>query len=354
MWDFQVTKIMVNQNWGAIGVSSDTPENLEGFHADNLLFIVDEAKGVSKVIFDAIMGTMTTNTWLWINSTPSPNPLGEFVNAFKPGSIYKTMHVSCLDSPQVRQEYIDNMKKKYGERSAIYQMKVLGEFPTEAEDTLIPWQHVDAATKRIITIDYSKEYERRISVDVARFGMDKTVIKVIDIQNGEHKVIHLHSFAKEPTTFTVGEILRIDREFHANTIRVDAGGGDLGAGVVDQLMTTEVDYKVEAFVAGGTHGFDDTDKQFYTNWKAKAYDHLRVLFEQGRISIPDDEELTEQLILLRKDYGMNGKLKILDYDEELKGSDIKHKSPDFADALNIGCAPLRVEDYHVLDSKGVL
>jgi hypothetical protein len=246
------------------------------------------------------------------------------------------------------------MKKKYGERSAIYQMKVLGDFPSEAEDTLIPWQHVDAATKRLINIDYSKEYERRISVDVARFGMDKTVIKVIDVQNELYKVIHVHSFAKEPTTFTVGEVLRIDREFHANKIRVDAGGGDLGAGVVDQLMTTEVDFKVESFVAGGTHGFSDDDKQFYTNWKSKSYDHLRVLFEQGRISIPTNDELMEQLILLRKDYGSNGKLKILDYDDELKGSDIKHKSPDFADALNIGCAPLKLEDYHVLDSGGLI
>ena len=361
LMEFQTTKIKLKgtEHWGAIGASSGRQENIEGFHADNLLFLVDEAKGVMQAIFDSVMGTQTTKTKIIINSTPSPNPLGEFYNAFKPNSIYNpprgiNMHFTCLESPRPGMKaYIDIMKKKYGENSQIYQMKVMGDFPEAGEDTLIPWKHVNAAINRELTIDAQQEYKRIISCDVARFGQDKTVIMVIESQKTEHgeifKLVDMEDFEKKPTNYTAGRIAEMDKKWHANEIRVDAGGGDLGAGVVDQLMLSPIDFKVVPFVAGGTRNFNEADKDYYLNWKSKGYDNLRILFEQGRIDIKDVGDLCEQLILLRRDYTTGQKLKILDYEEEIKQNpDIKHKSPDYSDALSIGCAPLHVTNYGTL------
>ena len=90
------------------------------------------------------------------------------------------------------------------------------------------------------------------------------------------------------------------------------------------------------------------------NWKACAYDSLRRDFEDGRIVILDEGDLVEQLTLLRKDFGTNGKLKILDYDDKIKSTDFTHKSPDFADSLNIAAVELISGDFLVLDSEGVI
>ena len=358
--EFQTSKIKLTEHWGAIGVSSDRPENIEGFHADYLLFEIDEAKGVSQSIFEGIMGTQTTKTKIFMLSTPTPNPLGEFFDAFKPGSIYHTIHVSCLDSPRPgMKKYIEMMKRKYGEDSPIYQMRVLGEFPEVTEDTLIPWKHVNASVKRNIVIDPKQEFKRIICCDVARFGQDLTVIMVIEVQRtmsgNVYKLVDCEYFGKKPTTYTTGRLIEMDKKWHGNEIRVDAGGGDLGAGVVDQLRTTDVAHKVVAYVAGGKEGFTEEDNAYYLNWKSKGYDHLRIIHEQGRIDIYDVGDLCEQLVLLRRSYSINGKLKILDYEEEIKSTDVKHKSPDFSDCLKIGCAPLRQESFHVLeDPEGLI
>ncbi len=352
---FLTTKIEITKHWGAIGISSDRPENIEGFHADYLLFIIDEAKGVIQDIFNAVMGTQTTKPKVLIISTPSPNPLGEFFNAFKKGSVYHTIEVSCFDSPRPgMKKYIKMMKKKYGENSPIYQMKVLGKFPDISEDTLIPWKHVNAAVKRKITLDPEIKFIRILACDPARFGMDKTVIVIFDWQKEKDrwlkKMVHGESHIKKSTTWTAGRIKELDDKWHCDQLRVDCGGGDIGAGVVDQLNNNDlISHKVVPFVAGGKEGMSETDKNDYSNWKAKAYDSLRMDFEYGTIDIWDFEDLCEQLILLRKDYTTTQRLKILDYDEEIKGTDIKHKSPDYADAVNIACAPLMMEEVHVID-----
>lgn len=364
--EFQTTKIKVSESWGALGTSSDKPENIEGFHADNLLFLVDEAKGVCQPIFDAIMGTQTTKTKLVLFSTPSPNPLGEFFNAFKPDSLYNPPHginmtLSCLDSPRPgMKRYIKMMKKKYGEKSPVYQMKVLGEFPDVSEDTLIPWQQVNSSVNRKIVIDHNKEFKRIICCDPARFGMDITVIMVVEWQKQNErwvkKLVDCEFYGKQPTNYTTGRLHEKDKKWKGDEIRVDAGGGDIGAGVVDQLMQIDdIKHKVVAFVAGGKSNFTEEDNNYYLNWKSKSYDSLRRDFELGIIDIYDVGDLLEQLILLRKDYTTGGKLKILDYDEEIKSTDVKHKSPDFSDCLNIGCANLQNESFFVLeDAEGII
>jgi hypothetical protein len=363
--EVQSTKISITADWGAIGTSSDKPENIEGFHADYLLFIIDEAKGVSQSIFDAIMGTQTTKTKIFMVSTPSPVPLGEFFNSFKPGSIYNApnginLHFSAFESPRPGMpKYIEMMKKKYGEDSPVYQMKVLGNFPDISDDTLIPWQHANAAVVRKIDIDYKKEFKRVQSCDPARFGSDITVIFVVDKQKIENKwvkkVIHCEWYGKKDTSYTAGKNHEIALKFHPNKLRVDCGGGDIGAGVVDQLMLMEdIAQIVEPFVAGGTQGFSSEDSSYYQNNKAKAYDYLRKDFEDGVLQIRDEGDLIEQLILLKKKFGSSGKLQILDYDDKIKSKDVVHKSPDFSDSLSIACFEFDEPEYTVLDSEGLI
>ena len=47
------------ERWFAAARTATKPENMQGFHEDNMLFIVDEASGVADPIMEAILGTLS-------------------------------------------------------------------------------------------------------------------------------------------------------------------------------------------------------------------------------------------------------------------------------------------------------
>ena len=47
------------KRWFGVARASSKPENMQGFHEDNMLFVVDEASGVDEAVLEAIRGTLT-------------------------------------------------------------------------------------------------------------------------------------------------------------------------------------------------------------------------------------------------------------------------------------------------------
>ena len=66
------------ETWFATAKAATKPENMQGYHEKNMLFIVDEAAGVADNIFDAILGTLSgENNKLLILGNPTKTT-GEF------------------------------------------------------------------------------------------------------------------------------------------------------------------------------------------------------------------------------------------------------------------------------------
>ena len=77
------------------------------------------------------------------------------------------MTVSSKDGEYVSDEFIQDMAKKYGEESN-GRIRVLGEFSTSDDDTIISLDLVESAVKREVERD---EYAPVVwGVDPARFG----------------------------------------------------------------------------------------------------------------------------------------------------------------------------------------
>src|SRR5699024_5020777 len=47
------------KRWFAVARTATKPENMQGFHEDNMLFVVDEASGVADPILEAVLGTLS-------------------------------------------------------------------------------------------------------------------------------------------------------------------------------------------------------------------------------------------------------------------------------------------------------
>ena len=72
----------------------------------------------------------------------------------------------------VTQEDIDDRKEEWGEDSSMYVGSVLGKFPDNLDDAVVPlWAATEAANRGM-----EPEGPVVLACDVARFGHDKTVV----------------------------------------------------------------------------------------------------------------------------------------------------------------------------------
>ena len=311
------TRLDFAPNRYAYGFSTNTEDRFQGFHSGNILVIVDEASGVDEFIYYAITGILTTqNAKLLMIGNPH-GLAGTFYDAFHKGrKEFHTVHISAFDTPAFTDAGItaDNIAdfeypdpqiqdtveettdeqhpapptipyglstpnwalrtfNQYGPQSSVYQTRVLGEFPEEANDTLIPLRDVEAAVRRPHVVQ--PDDKPIMGVDIARFGDDKTVII---IRQGM-LVLHIEELRKSDLVNTTGRVITAAKDFKVKDIIVDEVG--IGAGVLDTL---KVDNQFQTTGFNGGARADHVDK--YLNLRAQIFDGLKQRFADGDISIP--------------------------------------------------------------------
>ena len=97
---------------------AETPEALAGVHSEHVMLIVDEASGVPEQVFEAAAGSMSghnATTIMLSNPTRSSGTFFESQNRL--ADSWWTRRWSCIDSPLVSDEFIEEMKLRYGEDS---------------------------------------------------------------------------------------------------------------------------------------------------------------------------------------------------------------------------------------------
>ena len=132
--------------WFAVARTATKPENMQGFHEDNMLFIVDEASGVGDPIMEAILGTLSgANNKLLLCSNPTKN-FGIFYDSHHSDrELYATHKVSALDSIRTNKENIQSLIRKFGRRSNVVRVRVDGEFPIDEDDVFITMSDINTA-----------------------------------------------------------------------------------------------------------------------------------------------------------------------------------------------------------------
>lgn len=88
----------------AMGLSAESADQFQGFHSPNMLIVVDEAKGVSEEISEAIESVMTSDDPLLPLIGNPTTVSGAFRRAFyEERHLYDTITILALDSPNVQQ-----------------------------------------------------------------------------------------------------------------------------------------------------------------------------------------------------------------------------------------------------------
>lgn len=170
----KISMIGSKERWYAVARTATTPENMQGFHEDNMLFIVDEASGVADPIMEAILGTLTgSNNKLLLCGNPT-KASGTFYDSHTSDrKLYYCITVNSAESKRTNKDNIDSLIRKYGEESNVVRVRVKGLFPKQDDDVYMPLEMLEAS---IILEEIPPADICTLGVDVARFGDDDTVI----------------------------------------------------------------------------------------------------------------------------------------------------------------------------------
>ena len=322
------TQLKIDSDWFAIGFTAEkyNQEAFQGYHAENLLLIFDEAPGVHSTIWAAAEGLMASKNAKFLAIGNPISSTDDFGRCFK-SPFWQKIHISCFDSPNiigekeiaglVTQKWIDERKEDWGEDSPLWQSRVLGNFPEDVEGTLISLSKMQEAVAKEVE-PTGKSYK---GVDIARYGEDSTVI--IDISDN-NVIKAVEELKKQDTMAVAGKIVATNRELKADAIGIDIIG--IGGGVYDRLREQGLPV-IAVNVAEASR-----DKTKFASLRDELWWDMRELFVKGEISIQDKGRLVADLSDIRYSFTSKGQIKVESKEDMRRRG---KRSPDFADALAI-------------------
>lgn len=305
----------------------ERPEALQGFHSEHILFLIDEASGVSDNVFEVAEGALSTEGAFVVMAANPTRQSGYFYDSHhKMRGAWAPLHWNGEDSPMVARTYIENMEKKYGRHSPVFKVRVLGEF-VGAADGVIPLELCEAAKIRDVAITMTAPVIW--GVDVARFGDDSSALAK---RRGNHQIEPVKEWWGKDTMQTAG---LIKAEFDATpdplrpvAINIDVIG--IGAGVVDRLK--ELSLPVYGINVAETEAVNAGSERQYNRLRDELWFKCREWLDARDCRFAEDDETIAELTVPTYSILSNGLIKVEGKDEMKKRG---VKSPNRADAWNL-------------------
>lgn len=323
------------QTGEAFAVASTNPALIEGAHADEILYIYDEAKEIPSETFDASEGAFATGNAYGIAISTPGAPQGHFYDIQTKRDRYSNWfcrHVTvqeAIEANRMSSEWVEDMKRQWGETSAVYQNRVLGQFAASEEDSVVPLAWVEAANDRWQDwVDAGRKLVTFtcVGVDVARSGEDETVLAM---RYGP-VISDLIKHSKEDTMETTGRVVGILSSHPGGTAIVDVIG--IGAGVVDRL--TEQGYNVVPFNASERSlALDRSGQLGFADKRSEAWWSIREMLDPASgedLALPYDDKLIGDLTCPRWRTMSGGKIRVESKDDIKKRL---KRSTDSGDAV---------------------
>jgi len=321
----------------------------QGIHARFVLVIIDEACGVLEKLWDAA-STLTSNEGSRTLAIGNPDdPQSMFAKVCTPGSGWAVIGIGAFDTPNftdepvpdkikqslISRKWVEGRARVWGTDSPLYISKVLGKFPLDAEDGVIPASFVMPC--RYLGDDpniTSTMGVRRAGLDVGE-TTDRTVLFVRD---GMRVIAHHVISHQGDAMNAVGEVARYINQYGITEVVVDVIG--IGWGVYSRLRElsrvdnpTGVDVTHDARLVRFSAGEQAHDKDRFINkrselWWEVGREHSRT--RAWDLSYCDDDVIAELTCPKYRIEGSHSRVQV-----ESK-SDVRERlgrSSDLADAL---------------------
>lgn len=342
-------KIMKEHEWKDGGVTlgqgrkppdGKEGDSFQGIHNKYVLALGDEACYLSADLIGAL-GNITTNanSRRLIIGNPT-NPASYFASIFREEKEnWELETISLFDSPDVTGEvmnddmeatlsgwsYINDMAAEFGEDSAPYISRVLGEFVFDVEGSLI--EPADMAIALRADIEPTPSSYKVIGADIGGLGRDRTVLYF----NHGGKIRLLDHWRGHDLRDTARKIHEYAQKLNVDLVNIDAQG--LGVGAYEMLCDIAVSRNENTYLVGKILSSGvSPDRHVWHNLRAYMWDNMRSMMVRGEIDLdPEDLDLQNELMMVKYDHSERTGGLLIQSKRDIRKEN-SGKSPDFADA----------------------
>lgn len=311
------------RSWPKTADAAQQSAALAGYHADYILFVLDESGGIP----DAVMASA--------EAALSSAVEGRIVQAGNPthleGPLYRACtterhlwHVTEITSdpddpkrtPRVSAQWAREQIEKYGRDNPYVLVNVFGQFPPSSMNALIGPDEVRAAIARSYRPQDYANAARVLGVDVAREGLDSSVIFPRQGLQAFTPLVYRNLDGTEGAKI-VG---RKWRDWDADACFIDNTGG-FGSSWIDNTRRLGMQ-------PIGVHFSErSSDERFYNKRSEMIFGLIQWIKDGG--ALPDVPELSAALT--KTTYTFKGSKLIIEPKEDVKTK--LGYSPDHMDAL---------------------
>jgi phage terminase large subunit len=312
----------VKRTWPKSGNAEAQADALAGIHADHVMFVLDESGGIPQnvmVTAEAILASGIEGKVVQSgNPTHTTGPLYRACTVDRKLWEVVTITGDPDDperSPRISLEWAREQIASYGRDNPWVMVNVLGQFPPSSINALLGAEEVEAAMRRVLRPDSYRHMQRRLGVDVARFGDDRTVIFPRQGLASWRPVV----MRGARTTEIAARVMQAMTRFPAEAVLVD-DTGHWGHGVIDNLHAANL-HPIGVNYAG------KANDPRYNNKRTEIWLKGCKAIQDGA-ALPFIPELIGELT--EPTYTFVGGLFVLEPKDEIKKR--LGKSPDLADA----------------------
>lgn len=346
--------------WGIWGKTPDAPEAMSGVSGADQLFIIDEASGYPENLLEAILGNLAGGGKVLLIGNPTRTS-GTFFDAFhgKRGA-WKAMHTASTSTPNFFGHRIPGLADPewlrtiaeplwIGPGFPLYDVRVLGNFPGQASNSIVGLDLVEVA--RLRWAGAVAEGRLEVGLDVARDGEDESISfprrgqKAIDplsikINYAPDAAPPGHQVGETCARHVRGLMTPGDAGARRPRIKVDSIG--VGTAALDYLASKYNDAfeiigvcsgssadKTLVLAPGGADHEPHTAYDEYSNLRAQMAFGVAAWLRAGG-ALPPDEKLAADLVAPTNYITRTGKIGVEDKAEIKKRL---KRSPDRGDAL---------------------
>lgn len=249
---------------------ADNPDSMRGLDCQGVVF--DEPAQIKSVVFDEIYYPIlaANGGWSWYVGTPKgKNQFYQKYITAKKNPDWQVVHLKASDAGLFTPEQLAQIREEMTQKAFDQEMQcdfmdeggtLFRKVRENVEDTLAPPM---------------TGHQYLMGVDLAKYT-DWTDISIID--RSTHKIVHRDRFNQIDWSLQRAKIESLARRYENAKIRIDSTG--VGDPIVEELTKTGL--TVEPF-------------RFTAISKKQLIENLVILFEEGKIKIPDDPVLIDEL-----------------------------------------------------------
>ncbi|MCC7212524.1 MAG: hypothetical protein IT451_11885 [Candidatus Brocadia sp.] len=288
------------------GTDEEQKASISGRHADFKVYILDEASGMPNSVLDTLESALTGIVNFIILIFNPTRTTGFAVKSHKEDSdrwVCLRWNGEKSEFKSVKQN-ANRIADKYGKESTPYRVGVLGLPPLKNQDSFINYEWIERAVDRVMDTDNANA-KTIMGLDFGA-GEDPTIACIRN--GGLTKFLEIND---SDDGKVIGKVISWFYEYNCDILFGDSLG--IGWSAMGSLRRELGNYRVKNVDSRGKPSsiYDrENGREKYLNKRAELYDRLRDLFRFDLISIPDDQELIDQLSVIKTSNNTKGLLQI--------------------------------------------